>query len=117
MCDEPWYGVRLVYRHVHANGHAFEERVLIVRAEDFDSAIARAERISRDDYENESTIYTNYAMAFHIFDENGDALGDGVDVFSLIRNSELPVDDYLNRFHDTGNECVHKSDDPYRKSI
>ncbi len=43
-------------------------------------------------------------MAFHIFDENGDALGEGVEVFSLIRKSDLDVDDYLDRFHDTGDE-------------
>lgn len=66
----------------------------------------KAEQISRDDYENESTIYTEYAIAFHIFDENGNALGDGVEVFSLIRDSDLGVDDYLNRFHDTGNERI-----------
>ena len=104
MNGEPWYGVRLVYRLTFASRRAFEERVLIVRADGFDSAIARAEQISRDDYENESTIYTNYAMAFHIFDENGDALVEGVEVFSLIRESDLDVDAYLNRFHDTGNE-------------
>jgi len=48
--------------------------------------------------------HTNYAMAFHISDENGDALGEGVEVFSLIRESDLNVDAYLNRFHDKGNE-------------
>jgi hypothetical protein len=106
MTDEPWYGVRLVYRVTFASRHAYEERVLIVRAEDFDSAIARAEQISRDDYEDESIIYTKYAIAFHIFDENGD----GIEVFSLIRESDLDVDDYLNRFHDTGKERVGRVD-------
>lgn len=108
MSDEPWYGVRLVYQLISDSGNAFEERVLIVRAADFDSAIERAEQISRDDYENESTIYTKYAIAFHVFDENGDALGEGVEVFSLVRHSDLPVKDYLDQFHDTGNECARK---------
>lgn len=108
MSDEPWYGVRLVYQLIGESGNAFEERVLIVRADDFDSAIERAEQISHDEYEDESTIYTKYAMAFHIFDENGDALGEGVEVFSLIRDSNLAVNDYLDRFHDTGNECAGK---------
>jgi len=83
----------------------YEERILIVRADDADSAISRAERISRENYESDSTVYTDYAMAFHIFDESGDALGEGVEVFSLIRKSDLDVDDYLDRFHDTGDEC------------
>ncbi len=71
---------------------------------DAHSAISRAEHISRENYESDTTVYTDYAMAFHIFDENGDALGEGVEVFSLIRKSDLDVDDYLDRFHDTGDE-------------
>lgn len=104
MSDEPWYGVRLVYQLIGESGNSFEERILIIRAVDFDSAIERAEQISRDSYENESTIYCNYAMAFHIFDENGGALGEGVEVFSLIRNSDLDVKDYIDRFYNTGDE-------------
>lgn len=106
MNPEPWYGVRMVYRLTGTAANAYEERVLIVRAADFDSAVSRAEQISRDDYENETTTYTGYATAFHIFDENGDTLGEGVEVFSLIRKSELDVNEYLDRFHDTGDECA-----------
>jgi hypothetical protein len=104
--QEPWYGVRLVYRLTGSAEPAYEERILIVRAVDSDDAIARAEQISRDAYESETTIYSDYAMAFNIFDENGDSLGDGVEVFSLIRKSRLDVGDYLDRFHDTGAECA-----------
>jgi len=104
--QEPWYGVRLVYRLTGSIEPAYEERILIVRAVDSDDAIARAEQISRDTYESENTVYTEYAMAFNIFDEDGDSLGDGVEVFSLIRKSELGVADYLDRFHDTGAEST-----------
>ena len=104
MNPEPWYGVRLVYR-LRGAKPAFEERVLIVRAEDTETAIERAESLSRENYESDNTVYTNYAMAFNIFDENGPALGEGVEVFSLIRHSDLEMDAYLDRFHDTGSEC------------
>ncbi|GAB5403099.1 MAG: hypothetical protein Aurels2KO_13300 [Aureliella sp.] len=104
MNPEPWYGVRLVYRLV-GQKPAFEERVLIVRADDTDSAIERAEQLSRENYESETTVYTDYAMAFNIFDENSESLGEGVEVFSLIRHSDLGMDAYLDRFHDTGAEC------------
>lgn len=104
MHNEPWYGVRLVYRLTGGSKPAYEERVILVRADTDDDAIAQAELYSKD-YECETTEYTGYAMAFNIFDEHGPSLGPGVEVFSLIRRSELDVDAYLDRFHDTGNEC------------
>lgn len=52
----------------------YEERIVIVRADDSDSAILRAEQLSRDTYESETIVYTKYAMAFHIFDEDAKTL-------------------------------------------
>jgi hypothetical protein len=103
MQNEPWYGVRLIYQLIGASRRAYEERVILVRANSSEVAIAQAEKYSQD-YESDTTIYTGYAMAFNIFDENGPSLGAGVEVFSLIRQSELDVDAYLDRFHDTGSE-------------
>lgn len=102
---EPWYGVRLIYRLNGLSRPAYEERIIIVRAESDNYAIAEAEKYSKD-YESDTTEYTGYAMAFHIFDENGPCLGPGTEVFSLIRQSELAPNAYLDRFHDTGNECA-----------
>lgn len=110
MESEPWYGVRLIYQLTGSSDAAFEERILIVRADNAESAILRAETISRESYESDTTIYTDYAMAFHVFDENGEAIGEGVEVFSLIRKSDLGVNEYLDRFHDTGNECSERTD-------
>lgn len=104
MQNEPWYGVRLIYQLTGAARKAYEERIIIIRADSEDAAIAQAEMNSQD-YESETTFYTGYAMAFNIVDENGPSLGSGVEVFSLIRESELDIDGYLDRFHDTGNEC------------
>ncbi|MCA9248865.1 MAG: DUF4288 domain-containing protein [Planctomycetales bacterium] len=100
---EPWYGVRLIYRLTGLSRPAYEERVVLVRAESGEGAIAAAEKESKV-YESETAQYVGYAMAFHIFDENGPCLGPGTEVFSLIRQSELDPKAYLDRFHDTGNE-------------
>lgn len=108
--NEPWYGVRLVYQLTGTSRQAYEERVILVRADSDDAAIALAEQYSKD-YESEDTISTGYAMAFHIFDEDGPALGPGVEVFSLIRESDMDIDAYLDRFHDTGSECCRKTCD------
>ncbi len=74
MQNEPWYGVRLVYQLTGTSRQAYEERVILVRADSDDAAIALAEEYSKE-YESETTTYTGYAMAFHIFDEDGPALG------------------------------------------
>lgn len=103
--SEPWYGVRLIYRLTGRTQPAYEERIIIVRAESAENAIAQAELHSKE-YESDTTTYIGYAMAFHIFDECGAALSAGTEVFSLIRYSDLSPDDYLNRYHDTGNECA-----------
>lgn len=102
---EPWYGVRLIYRLTGMSRLAYEERIVIVRAESDDDAIAKAEQYSKD-YESDTTEYVRYAMAFHIFDENGPCLGPGTEVFSLIRQSDLDPNAYIDRFHDTGNELA-----------
>ena len=103
MQNEPWYGVRLIYQLTETSRLAYEERVILVRSGSDDAAIALAEQYSKG-YESETTSYIGYAMAFHIFDENGSTIGPGVEVFSLIRESDLDVDAYLDRFHDTGSE-------------
>jgi hypothetical protein len=106
MQDEPWYGVRLVYELSGTPRRAYEERIVIVQAESFDDAIYRAEEYSKA-YESETTRYAGYAIAFHIFDQNGPCLGPGTEVLSLIRESDLDADDYLDRIHDTGHESTN----------
>ncbi|MEQ8211813.1 MAG: hypothetical protein RH917_18595 [Lacipirellulaceae bacterium] len=105
MINEPWYGVRLIYKLSGQAEQHYEERILVVRALDIDSAIGRAESISRQSYESETTVYVGFAQAFHIFDENGETLPEGVEVYSLVRKSSLTTDEYLDRFYDDGNEC------------
>ena len=107
---EPWYGVRLVYRWKMTSGQAYEERVLLVHADSAEAAIAEAERLSKD-YESADIEYLGYAIAFNIYCDNGQELGPGTEVFSLVRESELPPDQYIDRFHDTGNECSRNVND------
>ena len=105
MQSEPWYGVRLIFRSTFdPNRSAYEERVVLIHASSDEEAIAKGEICART-YEDETTTFTGYIMAFHIFDQDGPCLGEGVEVFSLIRYSDLEADAYLNRFFDTGDEC------------
>jgi hypothetical protein len=57
----------------------------------------RRRRYARD---LETAEYTGLAQAYKLFDPPVD----GAEVFSLIRDSQLAPDDYLNTFFDTGSE-------------
>ena len=81
---------------------AFEERVTPWKADSHDEAIRRAEREVRtyvSDVSDEGE-YTGLAQSFELFDEPGD----GSEVFSLMRDSDLDPESYLDQFFDTGDE-------------
>lgn len=94
---EPWYSVRCVLKLEDT----FEERVTLWRAACFDEAIALAEADAREYAENLEAEYLGLAQAFHLF---GSDLDSGVEVFSLVRQSDLDPDEYLSAFFDTGTE-------------
>ena len=82
----------------------YEERVTLWRAASLDEAIARAEVEAREyaaTIEDSSDSYLGLAQAYMLVDEPGD----GAEVFSLVRRSDLPADEYLDTFFDTGDEC------------
>jgi hypothetical protein len=97
--DQSWFTVRCVLHH--RDRDAYEERVTLWRAATFDDAIANAEREVRDYASGLKTAeYTGLAQAYHLYDQPND----GAEVFSLIRDSQLPPGDYLSTFFDTGSE-------------
>jgi hypothetical protein len=97
--DQSWFAVRCVLHHRERD--AYEERITLWRSNDLDAAIARAEREARDYASDlETTEYTGLAQAYQLFDSPAD----GSEVFSLIRDSELAPDAYLNTFFATGSE-------------
>ena len=97
-----WFGVRCLFRH---HGDVYEERVTLWRARDLDEAIALAEEEAREyaavlsspDGRNE---YIGFAQSYVLDDEPGH----GAEVFSLMRDSDLPPGAYIDRFFDTGDE-------------
>ena len=100
---EPWYSVRCVFAFdgTSAGRNNFEERVTLWRAESFDEAIAMAENDAVDYAENVGGRYLGLAQAYHLAE---DSLTSGVEVFSLMRESDLDPEDYLSRFFDIGAE-------------
>jgi hypothetical protein len=92
-----WFAVRCIFEFAEG---VFEERLTIWQASGFDDAIARAEREAAS-YSVESGVrYLELAQAFKLADH----LGEGAEVFSLLRDSDLAPQAYLARFFDTGTE-------------
>jgi hypothetical protein len=102
--EEPWYAVRCVFRFdfaADAGESTYEERITLWSAPSFDVAIARAEQEATDYVSDGEGEYVGLAQAFHL---STAGVGDGAEVFSLMRDSRLMPDEYLTRFFDTGRE-------------
>ena len=94
-----WYGVRCFFRWPDYN--CYEERITVWRAMSFDEAIAKAEREARRyASEGSSFVYLDIAQAYHMVDR----LKEGAEVFSLLRESDLGADAYIDRYFMTGAE-------------
>ena len=109
MNDEPWYGAKCIFLHTQIDrcpGQVYEERVVLIKATSIDEAIERAESIAAGyARECEGCSYTGFVDVFHIYDEN---IGDGSEVYSLMRTSDMGEDEYLNHFYDTDTERTQK---------
>jgi hypothetical protein len=106
MNEEPWYSARCIFRHTayspERGREVYEERIVLFRAESADDAIRRAEEDAmRYEQETNGVEYLGYCMTYHLFECS---VGDGSEVFSLIRESDLDSGEYISRFFDTGTE-------------
>lgn len=98
-----WYAVRSFYRFDPRDDEGdgiFEERVVIFQAEDIDAVMAMAEQ-EADEYAD--TVGAESLDRFQSF-VLADEPGQGAEVFSLMRDSDLDPSAYLDRFFDTGDE-------------
>ncbi|MFJ3302405.1 hypothetical protein ACIPSA_04655 [Streptomyces sp. NPDC086549] len=99
MNGTSWYGVRCVFRH-RALG-VYEERITLWRAHSLDEAIERGESEAlRYCADLDDVEYAGFAEAYR----TDDVPGEGAEVFSLMRESELPPGAYVERFFATGGE-------------
>jgi hypothetical protein len=105
-----WFAVRCLFEWSGPGSmkrRVYEERITLWRAADFDEAIERAETeadeyvLADGDPGDGPTRYLSLAQAYCLGDE---PLGDGTEVFSMLRESNKPPRKYLNSYFDTGRE-------------
>ncbi len=112
--DQPWYAVKCLFKHDNMKVNAedatvYEERIVLIKEYDFDKAIEKAEIEAREYANNIAGCeYVGFANGFHLFDKK---VTNGTEIYSLMRESKLSVDDYLDSFYDDGNERTRIYDD------
>lgn len=92
---ERWFGVRTVFEIAPGT---YEERITLHKTPSFEEAIDAAERSGHEHAEILDYLDTGLTQGYWIADE----LEDGAKVFSLIRESELPPDEYILEFFRNG---------------
>lgn len=107
-----WFTVRCVFGSVGdaEDEMTYEERITLWQAGSADEAIERAEAEAiayAASIDEVPVTYLGLAQCFHLFDSPED----GAEVFSLMRDSDLEPDDYLDTYFDSGDERVSNEAD------
>jgi len=89
--------------------HLYEERITIWNAEGIDQAIELAEQEADAYAKNIDAEYLGLAQGFYLFDKIDSS---GTEVYSLLRESNLKPEKYLDHFFDTGNEHQRQWTEP-----
>lgn len=97
-----WFSARTIFRHEDLD--TYEERVTLWRARSSEEAIELAEAEADKYCSDGTTTFLGLTQAFQLYDEPGH----GAEIYSLMRDSELEPDPYLDAFFDTGHE--HQQD-------
>jgi hypothetical protein len=84
---------------------AFEERIVFVKCREFDEAFDKAEKEARKyaDENQSLKLKTTFLACVGVFIVQ-DPIEEGVQVFSMLRESNMPSDDYLRLHYQTGVE-------------
>jgi len=100
--DDRWYAVRSLFRLADERDSAYEERITLWQAGSADEALERAAAEAAEYAEFAGATYlAEFGQTYHLADAPP---RDGAEVFSLVRDSALPPQPYVDRFFATGQE-------------
>jgi hypothetical protein len=100
--DNRWYAVRSLFRIPGEPESVYEERITLWQARSFGQAMERAEAEAEEYAEFSGATYlSDFAQAYHLADAPP---RDGAEVFSVVRDSSLPPNAYIDRFFSSGQE-------------
>lgn len=104
----PSYSTRTVIRFgglAMKAKYVYEERITLWRAKTMDGAIRKSEAEAKRYAKESGGTYLKFIQAYWLYDEVD---ADGSEVFSLMRESNLPSKQYIDTHFDTGAEKEKK---------
>lgn len=108
MDEREWYSVKCIFEHdglaKGAEETVYEERVVILRAADFDDAIEQGEAEARDYAESigdGSICYVGFISAYRTGERR---VANRMEVYSLMRQTNLSREEFVTHYYDDGNE-------------
>ena len=101
---EPWYSAKCIFLHKGFSGSqkkpCYEERITLIRARSFKEAIRKGEtEAKRYARTNGEVDYLGFITVFNLFDTK---VGDGTEVFSIMRSIRLSKKAFIDRHYDDG---------------
>ena len=100
------YSAKCIFRHLETKSRRqiYEERIILVKADNSDAAIKKAEKNSRQYCKDlENCEFAGLVDVFELFDEK---VTDKSEVYSAMQTSNLGPDDYLNQYYpDLSDDC------------
>ncbi|HEY3506428.1 MAG TPA: DUF4288 domain-containing protein [Actinocatenispora sp.] len=98
-----WYAVRSVVKWSDDENDVsrYEERIVIFQADSFETATRMAEE-EAEEYAKD--IVQGESLGLYQAFEISESFEDGSELFSLVRDSDLAPEEYLDHFFDTGRE-------------
>ena len=110
MVEKPWFAAKSLHLHKGLEGDrggaCYEERIVLLRAATVDEAMRRAEREARSYARGQKAVeFLGYLAVFAL---SGDALEDGLEVYSILRSVALSKRDFIRRYYDDGSFHVEK---------
>jgi len=105
-----WFAAKTLHLHRDLpgdqGGSCYEERIVLIRAVTVDEALRRAEREARRYARGQKAVdFLGYLAVFHL---DGDAMEEGLEVYSILRWIALSKRDFVRRYYDDGSFLVEK---------
>ncbi|HEX7900405.1 MAG TPA: DUF4288 domain-containing protein [Planctomycetota bacterium] len=115
--DKAWFAAKSLHLHRDLAGDrgasCFEERIVLIRAASVDDALKRAEREAARYARGQAAVeFLGYLAVFAL---SGDAMEEGLEVYSILRSVALSKRDFIRRYYDDGSFHVEKLGTSKRK--